>query len=307
MMMKNCLRLLSTAAAGIIAFTMLPKLPDKVADAAGNDRYTVLVLDASGSMWGTPAAKQREAAQKFCSDILSAEGTNYVALVELDTRASVKCNFTTDIDEISEKISKVGEYGGTNYGSALETAGSLLESIDPSNTRNIVFCSDGLPEAGDRSETGPYTAADDTFYKYANAAYSVAADMKDDYNIYTLGFFHSLSGKRLDFGRKVMKDLASSSSNYYDVTDPDQLLFTFGDVAQNVLTEKDPIILIPGIMGSRLYLDEDCSDSQCAWPPNEGSKQSQEQQDIICKEARKPQRRRRYSRLRLTELHEGAG
>ncbi|HNZ98806.1 hypothetical protein [Ruminococcus sp.] len=59
MMMKNCLRLLSTAAAGIIAFTMLPKLPDKVADAAGNDRYTVLVLDASGSMWGTPAAKQR--------------------------------------------------------------------------------------------------------------------------------------------------------------------------------------------------------------------------------------------------------
>jgi Mg-chelatase subunit ChlD len=74
MMMKKLLRLLSTAAAGIMAFTMIPKLPETEVNAADPDRYTVLVLDTSGSMRGTPMIKEREAAEKFCTDILNAGG-----------------------------------------------------------------------------------------------------------------------------------------------------------------------------------------------------------------------------------------
>lgn len=272
MMMKKFLRLLSTAAAGIVAFSVLPKLPEAEVTAADPDRYTVLVLDTSGSMSGTPMIKEREAAEKFCNDILSANGTNYVALVTLNTSSRVVTPFTTDINTISDDIAALRASGGTNYGSALDTAGSLLESVDSSNIRNIVFCSDGLPEHGETQYTGRYNSSDSSSYAYANVAYDKAAELKNDYNIYTLGFFHSLSGSKLDFGRRLMADLASSASQYYDVTDPDQLLFTFGDVAQTVLTnDTDPIILIPGIMGSRLFLNEQCTEDACAWPPN-GSK-----------------------------------
>ena len=262
MMMKKFLRLLSTAAAGIMAFTMIPKLPATEVNAADPDRYTVLVLDTSGSMRGTPMIKEREAAEKFCTDILNAGGNNYVALVTLNTRSNVVTPFTTDIDTISSDIAALNASGGTNYSDALNTAGSLLADVDASNIRNIVFCSDGLPEDGSRSTTGRYTSSDDSYcYSYANAAYDIATGLKGNYNIYTLGFFHSLSGKKLDFGTRLMADLASSASQAYNVTDPDQLLFEFGNVAQTVLTnDNDPIILIPGIMGSRLFADAQFND-----------------------------------------------
>ena len=267
MMMKKFLRLLSTAAAGIMAFTMIPKLPETEVNAADPDRYTVLVLDTSGSMRGTPMIKEREAAEKFCTDILNAGGNNYVALVTLNTRSNVVTPFTTDIDTISSDIAALNASGGTNYSDALNTAGSLLADVDASNIRNIVFCSDGLPEDGSRSTTGRYTSSDDSYcYSYANAAYDIATGLKENYNIYTLGFFHSLSGKKLDFGTRLMADLASSASQAYNVTDPDQLLFEFGNVAQTVLTNDNyPIVLIPGIMGSRLYSDSDCTDM--VWEP----------------------------------------
>ena len=39
-------------------------------------RYTVLLLDKSGSMGGTPVQRMREAAIKFCEQVLAANGTN---------------------------------------------------------------------------------------------------------------------------------------------------------------------------------------------------------------------------------------
>ena len=48
-------------------------------------RYSVLILDTSGSMVGTPMEKQKEAAVKFCEAVLKAKGTNKVAIVQLDS------------------------------------------------------------------------------------------------------------------------------------------------------------------------------------------------------------------------------
>lgn len=264
---------LAVVITSVLVFTMFINLPTTKISATAADRYTVLVLDSSGSMSGTPIIKQREAATKFCNDILNADGNNYIALVALGSYASVKCDFTKDINKITTQISKITADSGTNYGDALSKAGSLLKNVDASNIRNIVFCSDGLPEYGEQSADGPYTKNDNSYsYAYANKAQAIADELKKEYNIYTLGFFHGLKGNNLIFGKKVMEGIASNPSQYYDVTDPNQLIFTFGDVAENVLTkDNDPIILIPGIMGSRLFLDEDCGEDQCAWPPNGGS------------------------------------
>ena len=108
-MMKKLHKLLSVAAAGIMAFAVVPRLPEADVVAADPDRYTVLVLDTSGSMWGTPMTKEREAAEKFCNDILDAEGTNYVALVTLNSSSTVVSDFTTDINTLSNKISIIQE------------------------------------------------------------------------------------------------------------------------------------------------------------------------------------------------------
>lgn len=67
-------------------------------------RYSVLILDTSGSMNGTPMQKQREAAIKFCESVLKAEGENKVALVELNSTARKVSDFIDDIDVLEEKI-----------------------------------------------------------------------------------------------------------------------------------------------------------------------------------------------------------
>ena len=246
-------------------------LPATEASAAGADRYTVLVLDTSGSMSGTPMQREREAAEKFCTDMLSAEGNNYVALVTLNSYSSTVMTFSDDLDAVKTKITQLYASGGTNVNDALLTADSLLSSVPSNCIRNVVLCSDGLPQSGSYSYTGVYDSdCGYSYYQYANTAYATAETMKQKYNIYTLGFFHSLYGSDLEFGRRFMSDLASSADNYYDVTDPENLVFTFGTIAGDVLAaDTDPIIVIPGIMGSRLFTSKDCSEQ--AWPPLVGT------------------------------------
>ena len=235
--------------------------------AAAADRYTVLVLDTSGSMSGTPMQKEREAAEKFCTDLLAASGDNYIALVTLNSSSTVCMNFSDDIEAVKSRIYNLYSGGGTNVNDALLTAGSLLSSVPSNCIRNIVLCSDGLPQSGSYSYSGVYDSdCGYSYYEYANAAYNTAESLKSSYNIYTLGFFHSLYGRELEFGRRFMSDLASSADNYYDVTNPEDLVFTFGSIADDVLTaDTHPIIVMPGIMGSRLFTDKACT--KLAWPP----------------------------------------
>lgn len=204
----------------------------------GFSRYTVLILDTSGSMGGTPRTVQKEAAIKFCSAVLNAGGTNYVAIVRLNTSSSVGCTFTNNIDTLTNYINSIPASGGTNTNQALQRAEELLDGIPAGENaqiiKNIVLCSDGLPESGSTSASGKYTSSDHSSYRYANAAYDTAAGIKEKgYTIYSLGFFHSLSGTNLDFGQLFMSDLACDGC-YYEVTNADDLEFVFGEIAAEI-------------------------------------------------------------------------
>jgi len=216
--------------------------------AAPNDntiRYSVLILDGSGSMSGAPINAQRIAAEKFCDALLSASGTNYVAIVKIDSSASKLCDFTDDIDTLKYNIGRVYDNGGTNTKQALDIADNLLDSIEnqPNLVKNIILCSDGLPQSGATSTSGPYTSSDYSSYSYANAVYNKAMEITNEGTfIYALGFFHSLSGSTLTFGRRFMNDLGNAG--YYEVTNPDELEFTFGDIAQDVINEVKEITFL---------------------------------------------------------------
>ena len=222
--------------------TMLPTA-FAVEDTASEDnlqRYTVLILDTSGSMYGKPATAQKAAAIKFCESIMNAKGTNHVAIVKLNSSSNVGHEFTTELDTLKTYINSIPTSGGTNINQALEVAGELLDNISTDGLviKNIVLCSDGIPESGSTSTSGKYTSSDSSYYKYGNTCVNTADALKTkSFNIYTLGFFHSLSGSDLTFGRQLMKDIASSANQYYEVTNVDDLEFTFGEIADDVTAE----------------------------------------------------------------------
>ena len=257
-----------------------------VAYSAVTNRYVALVLDSSGSMSGRPVTVQKEAAKDFCEKLLKAEGNNYVAIVKLVSTASVICDFTDNLASLDNYIDAFYASGGTNTNDALEKAGELLDGVKVTEAiKNIVICSDGLPEAGSRSYTGHYSYSDHSYsYSYANVAYDTATDLKKSYKIFALGFFHSMSDSDLEFGKRFMRDIASDNS-YYEITKVEDLVITFGEVADDVVTsDNNPIIVIPGIMGSRLFTSATVfDDSTRVWDPVvslKGITQLDEQMDV---------------------------
>jgi hypothetical protein len=96
------------------------------------------------------------------------------------------------------------------------------------------LCSDGLPESGTKSASGRYKASDYSDYKYANSTYKTDVKLKNkNYFIYALGFFHNSKGKELEFGKRLMKDLASKDK-YYIVTDVKDIDEVFDDIANKI-------------------------------------------------------------------------
>ena len=181
-------------------------------------RYTVLALDYSDSMSGVPLTKLKEAACKFINDVLNASGNNYVAIVVYGTNAVISSEFR-ELDskrQLQDIVNKQQTMGSTNTGMALRLSGELL-SAAPSSTavvKNIVLMSDGLPN------TGPDPRNEANLLK--NSVYF----------IYSLGFFHSLSGANLTSASSFMQDV--QNAGYYEVNDPNDLLFTFGQIAGSI-------------------------------------------------------------------------
>lgn len=199
-------------------------------------RYTVLVLDRSGSMYGTAMNAMKQSAIRFCYDVLKADGENYVAVVAYDTNASIISDFTSSFTTLERLINNIYPLSMTNTNAGLEVADELLSAI-PSDTgviKNILLLSDGMPNAGAYSSSGRYTYSDYYDYGYANATYNTATTLKEkEYYIYTLGFFHGLWNQELSFARRFMKDL--QNAGYYDVTDPNDLEFIFGEIAEDII------------------------------------------------------------------------
>ena len=209
-------------------------------------RYTVLVLDESGSMGGYPMTVLKSAALKFCDAVLKADGDNYVAVVAYASEARTLCGFSNSDATLETAINKIYNHGWTNTNEGLLSADDLLSSVAdaPGVIKNVVLLSDGLPNEGSYSNSGSYTYNDYYYYKYANAVYNTATALKSKgYKLYTLGFFHSLGDATLTFARRFMSDL--QNSGYYDVVDPDELEFVFGEIASDII-KKTGIFRYPG-------------------------------------------------------------
>ena len=106
----------------------------------------VIVMDASGSMNGTPIEKAKEGAKR-CIEALS--GRDYVGVISFDTEytnhtgsalvpASQKQTLYDAVDDINAG-------GGTQYEAALQQARALLLNAK-TPLRHVLFLTDGMPQ-----------------------------------------------------------------------------------------------------------------------------------------------------------------
>ena len=183
-----------------------------------DERDIVLVLDVSGSMAGTPLEETKKASSKFISTILKEDAS--IGIVTYDNSASMVSNFSIDEQTLNVIANEITDGGGTNIESGLAKAQEML-STSNAKKKIIVLMSDGEPNDG---------KVGDELVSYADA-------IKDDGTyIYTLGFFESM-GSSKSSAQLLMEQIASEGC-HYEVSNADDLVFFFGDVADQINGQK---------------------------------------------------------------------
>ncbi len=257
--MKRTKRLLSTLLALCMVLAMLPA----TAMAAGNgndsnliptERYTVLVLDHSGSMRGQPIEQMKDAAKKFCEVIKNdntnpeTNSTNYVAVVGFSTTPDAGAAFTQNIDELYPVIDNLRATNLTDISAALLEADRLFRETPTTRetkkiVRNIILLSDGLPETSYTGHVdGPFKDMGHWAVGQANRCYNIVVNdnkmLDGRYNIYSLGFFHGMSYYDAAFCGKVLTKL--QNCGFYEVQKAEDLDFVFGQIGDEII-KGEPI------------------------------------------------------------------
>lgn len=214
---------------------------------ASQGRDTVLVLDVSGSMSGTPIDEMKKSAINFCNELLADEYNNRVGLVLYDDYID-SIDLTNDLDVLIDYIEGISSGGTTNMQGALAAAGNMLDSQGKDeNIKNVVVMADGLPNEGETSDTGKMSqltqySSYSTDVAYANGVINTAENVMSNYNMYSLGFFHDLSGVEKDFAVDLMKMLTNMPDGYHQVDTAENLQFAFGDI-QETISDGSKIVI----------------------------------------------------------------
>lgn len=230
------------------------------------ERYTVLVLDTSSStgfMYNgvtfytadTALPYVKKASVKFVEDIKDAAGDNYIAVVSYSgTTSKIVSQFTKDTDALVKAINSLYvSGGGRSVYSGLTAADELIDSVTSAGaTKNVVLFTTGMTSEGVYSYSGHYNTSTIgsnwynsgtgvKLYAYANSAYAAAEALKEKCTVYTIGLFNTMEDMP-ERGREIVQffklcacDWASAQEYFYDVKNPDELEFVFGQVADDIV------------------------------------------------------------------------
>lgn len=177
---------------------------------ATKNRYTILVLDVSGSMSGTRMSKMKEASTYFCQEMVRARGNNSVAIVKFGSSSSLACGFTDDVSILTRTINGLNDGGGTDTAGGLRKAKETYDlGITDISERNVILISDGEPNS--QSE--------------ARAAFN---EMSNDCNVYTLGY--NLSSSALSSMN------ALQNCGFYNVNDTNSIQSSMTKIIEAILS-----------------------------------------------------------------------
>ena len=205
---------------------------------ASKARDTVLVLDVSGSMYGEPLDEMKKSAIQFCNDLLKDEYNNRVGIVFYDDGISTIA-LTDDLNMLISRIQSISDGGRTNMEAGLSASDKMLKNSGKADSiKNVVVMADGLPNEGKTSYSGSMPSENYSGYytsvSYANAVIDTAKQMMNNYNLYSLGFFHGLYSDEKDFATTLMKELTNQADGYHQVDKAEELQFAFGDISEDI-------------------------------------------------------------------------
>ena len=235
------------------------------ASSSNIDRYTVLVLDISseegfyynGTCFYTSGASienVKASARSFVEHASYASGNNYIAIVTYySDKAEVVCPFTDSYSLLISEIEKLEAHEDSkSIAEGLSQAETLIDGItDHNGIKNVVLFTTGDTDAGPYNYSGKYDSSAPgngwfenyngeqvKLYAFANEAYDSAEILKTKATIYVIGLFQGYDDMPSGGGQEIVEffklfslDLASSSNCFFDVSDPSDLRFTFGEVA----------------------------------------------------------------------------
>ncbi len=183
-----------------------------------DERDIVLVLDVSGSMSGNPIKETRKAAENFITTILKEDAS--IGIVTYDDAAEMVSDFSMNESKLVTMANDISSGGSTNIEGGLLLAEEMLEN-SKAKKKIIVLMSDGEPNVGKEGQD---------LIDYADTIKNKGI------SIYTLGFFSDMSyGKSA--AQKLMEDIASEGY-HYEVDNADDLVFFFGDIADQIQGQK---------------------------------------------------------------------
>lgn len=203
-------------------------------------KYTndiVIGLDISGSMSGEPMTAMKEAAIEFCKFALDNDPDARIAIVSFDSSSKLGVSLTNDLSRLTSYISGLSSGSTTNFTGAFDKIMLELESGSGTH-KNVVFMADGLPNVGKTDTSQEYSDKYPGYSAYEKGALKYDNEnMKPNADVYTVGFFHKLTGNSKDHAVDFMKELASDSKHYYNA-DIDSLKEVFIEISDDIVLEE---------------------------------------------------------------------
>jgi Mg-chelatase subunit ChlD len=230
---------LGTTAAEALTTTVTEITTEAITSETVAPKHTndiVIGLDISGSMSGKPMEAMKEAAVEFCKYTLKNDPNARIAVVPFDDSSSIGVSLTNDEAALTDYISSLGSGGSTNFTGAFDTIMIELQT-GTGDRKSVVFMADGLPNTGvsDYSTEMKEKYPGKSYGSYDLGALKVDNEkVKPNANVYTVGFFDSLSGTRKERAVALMKDLASDPVQYYDA-DINTLKEVFGKISEDIV------------------------------------------------------------------------
>lgn len=156
---------------------------DSIIRTDANYKDVVLVLDISGSMKGDKLDKAISDAQELVSYLLSNEN-NRVAIVTFNSTSTIISSFSSDKDDLINKLDGLVAEKNTNYNSALLNVDRVMNGYVKEDNRDIVtlFLTDGYPNEDTPNQVGAYEVLKDKYpYMMINGVqYEMGSDVVDE-------------------------------------------------------------------------------------------------------------------------------
>ena len=159
----------------------------------------------------------KNASERFINTVLKEDSS--IGVVTYDNTSMCIADFCMNERYLKNAIQNLNSGGGTNMEAGLSQAYSMLQSSN-AKKKIIVLMSDGEPNEG---KTG------DELIEFAETI------KNEGIYIYTLGFFSNSNDKT---SPQALLESIASEGCHFEVDDADDLIFFFGDIADQINGQK---------------------------------------------------------------------